>query len=169
MTNLRVRFAPSPTGSLHVGGGRTAHFNWFYARHLGDIIILRIEDTGVERFSKEPVDDFLQDMELLGLNWDEEPFFQSDNSPLYKEYVQKLLDSGKACKCYCTSDELEAKRNMAMKEGCKPKYGGTCRDRSNQPEGAPFGGMKESGIGREGSKYGIEELIEVKYLCMGGA
>ncbi|HEY5973267.1 MAG TPA: glutamate--tRNA ligase, partial [Geobacteraceae bacterium] len=138
MTDLRVRFAPSPTGYLHVGGGRTALFNWLYARHLGGTFILRIEDTDVERSSRESVDAILQGMEWLGLDWDEGPFFQSDYFPLYKEYVQKLLDSGKAYKCYCSAEELEAKRDTAMKEGRKPKYDGTCRDRSSQPADAPY-------------------------------
>lgn len=138
MSDLRVRFAPSPTGFLHVGGGRTALFNWLYARRLGGTFILRIEDTDVERSSKESVDAILQGMEWLGLDWDEGPFFQSDCFPLYKEYVQKLLDSGKAYKCYCTVEELEKKRDLAMQEGRKPKYDGTCRDQSSRPEGTSY-------------------------------
>ena len=138
MSDLRVRFAPSPTGYLHLGGGRTALFNWLYARHLGGTFILRIEDTDVERSTQESVDAILQGMKWLGLDWDEGPFFQSDYFPLYRKYVQKLLDSGKAYKCYCTPEELEAKRDNAMNEGRKPKYDGTCRDRSNRPEGVPF-------------------------------
>ncbi|HEX9078174.1 MAG TPA: glutamate--tRNA ligase [Desulfuromonadaceae bacterium] len=138
MSDLRVRFAPSPTGYLHVGGARTALFNWLLARKLGGTFILRIEDTDVERSTRESVDAILQGMEWLGLDWDEGPFYQSDNFPLYKEYVQKLLDAGKAYRCYCTAEELEAKRELAMKEGRKPKYDGTCRGRSDQPEGVPY-------------------------------
>jgi len=138
MSDLRVRFAPSPTGYLHVGGARTALFNWLLARKLGGTFILRIEDTDVERSTRESVDAILQGMEWLGLDWDEGPFYQSDSFPLYKEYVQKLLDSGKAYKCYCTAEELGAKRDLAMKEGRKPKYDGTCRNRSDQPDGAPY-------------------------------
>jgi glutamyl-tRNA synthetase len=138
MSELRVRFAPSPTGYLHVGGARTALFNWLLARKLGGTFILRIEDTDVERSTKESLDAILEGMKWLGLEWDEGPFYQSDSFPLYKEYVLKMLDAGKAYKCYCTSEELEAKRNLAMQEGRKPKYDGTCRERVEQPDGRPF-------------------------------
>lgn len=138
MSELRVRFAPSPTGYLHVGGARTALFNWLLARKQGGTFILRIEDTDVERSTKESVDAILEGMKWLGLDWDEGPFYQSDYFPLYKEHVQKLLDAGKAYKCYCTAEELDAKRNLAMQEGRKPKYDGTCRERSDQPEGRPY-------------------------------
>jgi glutamyl-tRNA synthetase len=137
MSAIRVRFAPSPTGYLHVGGARTALFNWLLARKCGGTFILRIEDTDVERSTKESVDAILQGMEWLGLDWDEGPFYQSDSFPLYKEHVQKLLDEGTAYKCYCTAEDLEAKRDLAMKEGRKPKYDGTCRERLDQPD-APF-------------------------------
>ncbi|MDD2273277.1 MAG: glutamate--tRNA ligase [Desulfuromonadaceae bacterium] len=138
MSELRVRFAPSPTGYLHVGGARTALFNWLLAKNKGGTFILRIEDTDVERSTKESVDAILEGMQWLGLEWDEGPFYQSDSFPLYKEHVQKLLDAGKAYKCYCTAEELDAKRNLAMQEGRKPKYDGTCRERAEQPEGQPY-------------------------------
>ncbi len=138
MADLRVRFAPSPTGYLHVGGARTALFNWLLARKQGGTFILRIEDTDVERSTQESVDAILQGMEWLGLDWDEGPFYQSDNFPLYKEYIQRLLDSGKAYKCYCSAEDLEARREQAMKEGRKPKYDGTCRGLADQPVGKPF-------------------------------
>ena len=134
MSELRVRFAPSPTGYLHVGGARTALFNWLLARKQGGTFILRIEDTDVERSTKESVEAILQGMEWLGLDWDEGPFYQSDNFPLYKEHVQRLLDEGTAYRCYCTQEELESKRELAMKEGRKPKYDGTCRNRSDAPD-----------------------------------
>lgn len=133
MSELRVRFAPSPTGYLHVGGARTALFNWLYARHFGGTFILRIEDTDTERSTQESVDAILQGMEWLGLDWDEGPFYQTDNFPLYKQQVQKLLDEGKAYRCWCSQEELEAKREAAMAEGRKPKYDGTCRNRQDQP------------------------------------
>jgi glutamyl-tRNA synthetase len=136
MSAIRVRFAPSPTGYLHVGGARTALFNWLLARKTGGTFILRIEDTDVERSTKESVDAILQGMEWLGLDWDEGPFYQSDSFALYKEYVQKMLDAGTAYRCYCTTEELDKKRDLAMQEGRKPKYDGTCRDRSDRP-GAP--------------------------------
>jgi glutamyl-tRNA synthetase len=138
MSELRVRFAPSPTGYLHVGGARTALFNWLLAKKQGGTFILRIEDTDVERSTKESVDAILEGMKWLGLDWDEGPFYQSDSFPLYKEHVQKLLDAGKAYKCYCTAEELDAKRNLAMQEGRKPKYDGTCRQRADQPDGQPY-------------------------------
>lgn len=132
MSEVRLRFAPSPTGYLHVGGARTALFNWLLARKQHGKFILRIEDTDVARSTQESVDAILQGMNWLGLDWDEGPFYQSDNFPLYKEYVQKLLAAGRAYKCYCSSEELEAKREKALKEGGKPKYDGTCR---NLPQG----------------------------------
>ncbi len=138
MSELRVRFAPSPTGFLHVGGARTALFNWLLARKQGGKFILRIEDTDVERSTKESVYAILEGMKWLGLEWDEGPFYQSDTFPLYKEHVQKLLDSGKAYKCYCRAEELDAKRNLAMQEGRKPKYDGTCRQRAGEPDGQPY-------------------------------
>lgn len=137
MSAIRVRFAPSPTGYLHVGGARTALFNWLLARKSGGTFILRIEDTDVERSTKESVNAILQGMEWLGLDWDEGPFYQSDNFDLYKEYVQKMLEAGTAYKCYCTSEELDKKRELAMQEGRKPKYDGTCRERIDHPAG-PF-------------------------------
>lgn len=137
MSDLRVRFAPSPTGYLHVGGARTALFNWLYARHFGGTFILRIEDTDTERSTQQSVDAILQGMEWLGLDWDEGPFYQTDNFPLYKQHVQKLLDEGKAYRCWCRPEELEAKREVAMAEGRKPKYDGTCRHRQDQPLDQP--------------------------------
>jgi glutamyl-tRNA synthetase len=137
MPDLRVRFAPSPTGYLHVGGARTALFNWLYARHFGGTFILRIEDTDTERSTQESVDAILQGMEWLGLDWDEGPFYQTANFPLYKQHVQKLLDEGKAYRCWCSQEELEAKREAAMAEGRKPKYDGTCRNRTDQPLDQP--------------------------------
>lgn len=138
MSELRVRFAPSPTGYLHVGGARTALFNWLLARKQGGTFILRIEDTDVERSTKESVDAILEGMKWLGLEWDEGPFYQSESFPLYKDYVQKLVDAGKAYKCYCSAEELETKRNLAMQEGRKPKYDGTCRERTEEVEGKPY-------------------------------
>ena len=139
MSQVRLRFAPSPTGFLHVGGARTALFNWLLARKLHGKFILRIEDTDVARSTQESVDAILQGMTWLGLDWDEGPFYQSDNFPLYKEYIQKLLDAGKAYKCYCSAEELDAKREQALKDGGKPKYDGTCRDLApREDEGAPY-------------------------------
>lgn len=138
MSEIRLRFAPSPTGYLHIGGARTALFNWLLAKKLGGTFILRIEDTDVARSTQESVDAILQGMEWLGLDWDEGPFYQSDNFPLYKEKVQQLLSEGKAYRCFCSSEELEAKREKALKEGGKPKYDGKCRTLEEQPADRPY-------------------------------
>lgn len=134
MSDLRVRFAPSPTGYLHIGGARTALFNYLLARKEQGTYVLRIEDTDVARSTQESVDAILDAMKWLGLSCDEGPFYQSDRFDLYKEKVQQLLDEGKAYKCYCTQEELDAKRESAMKAGGKPKYDGTCRNRTDSPD-----------------------------------
>ena len=134
MSDLRVRFAPSPTGYLHIGGARTALFNYLLARKEGGTFVLRIEDTDVERSTQESVDAILQAMEWLGLSYDEGPLYQSERFGLYKEKVDQLLASGQAYRCYCTQEELDAKREQAMKEGGKPRYDGTCRNRTDQPD-----------------------------------
>ncbi|MDW7645777.1 MAG: glutamate--tRNA ligase [Desulfuromonadales bacterium] len=138
MSDLRVRFAPSPTGYLHIGGARTALFNYLLAQKEKGTFVLRIEDTDVARSTQESVDAILQAMDWLGLSYDEGPFYQSDRFDLYKEKVQQLLDEGKAYRCYCTAEELEAKREAALKSGGKPKYDGTCRDRQDVLEGQPY-------------------------------
>lgn len=137
MSDLRVRFAPSPTGYLHIGGARTALFNYLLAKQQGGTYVLRIEDTDVARSTQESVDAILDAMKWLGLSCDEGPFYQSDRFDLYKQKVQQLIDEGKAYRCYCTQEELDAKREAAMKEGRKPKYDGTCRNRPDQPD-APY-------------------------------
>jgi len=138
MSNLRVRFAPSPTGYLHIGGARTALFNYLLARKEQGTFILRVEDTDVARSTQESVDAILQAMEWLGLSYDEGPIYQSDRFDLYREKVQQLLDNGKAYRCYCTQEELEARREQALAAGRKPKYDGTCRHRQDQPVDQPF-------------------------------
>jgi len=134
MSDLRVRFAPSPTGYLHIGGARTALFNYLLAKQQGGTYVLRIEDTDVARSTQESVDAILDAMQWLGLSCDEGPFYQSERFDLYKQKVQELVDAGKAYRCYCTQEELDAKREAAMKAGRKPKYDGTCRKRSDQPD-----------------------------------
>ena len=126
---IRTRFAPSPTGFLHIGGARTALFSWLYARHLGGKFVLRIEDTDQERSTDESTKAILDAMSWLGLNWDEGPYFQAQRVDLHRQMVQKLIDEGKAYFCICTSEELEAKRKQALATGRKPKYDGTCRDK----------------------------------------
>lgn len=128
-TKIRTRFAPSPTGYLHVGGARTALFNWLYARHNGGEFILRIEDTDQERSTDKSTRAILDAMAWMGLNCDEGPYFQAERVDLHRQMVQKLLDEGKAYVCTCTSEDLENKRKAAMAAGKKPKYDGTCRDK----------------------------------------
>ena len=123
----RVRFAPSPTGYLHVGGARTALFNWLFARHFQGTLVLRIEDTDLERSTPEMVEGILQGLEWLGINWDEGPCYQTQRVDLYKEAAAKLLDSGAAYYCFCSKEELEARRVKAAQEGRPPRYEGTCR------------------------------------------
>ncbi len=133
-----TRFAPSPTGYLHIGGARTALFNWLYARHTGGTFILRIEDTDRERSTDASIQVILEAMKWLGLDWDAGPYYQTQRMDLYREAAQKLLDTGWAYRCYCTPEELEAKRRQALAEGRKPKYDGTCRNRTDIPEGKPY-------------------------------
>jgi glutamyl-tRNA synthetase len=138
MSGMRVRFAPSPTGYLHIGGARTALFNFLLARKHQGKFILRIEDTDVARSTQESVDAILQAMEWLGMDCDEGPIYQSERFGLYREKIDQMLAQGTAYRCYCTPEELEAKRKLAEEEKRKPKYDGTCRDRKDVPEGAPF-------------------------------
>lgn len=127
MEKIITRFPPSPTGYLHVGGARTALFNWLYARHMKGKFILRIEDTDIERSTRESVDAILEALEWIGIDWDEGPYFQSQRFDVYKKYAQKLLDSGQAYYCTCSREQLENMRKKAMEVGGKPKYDGTCR------------------------------------------
>jgi len=138
MSEVRLRFAPSPTGFLHIGGARTALFNWLLARKEKGKFILRIEDTDVARSTQESTDAILEGMTWLGLDWDEGPYYQSDRFPLYREFVDKLLAEDKAYKCYCTAEELDRKRELATAEGRKPKYDGSCRELKEDRPGAPF-------------------------------
>ncbi len=127
---VRTRFAPSPTGYLHIGGARTALFNWLFARHNDGKFILRIEDTDQLRSTKESTDAILDAMRWLGLDWDEEPYFQAERVKIHRKMVQKLIDEEKAYYCICTPEELEEKRKKALSEKRKPKYDGTCRDKN---------------------------------------
>jgi glutamyl-tRNA synthetase len=124
---IRVRFAPSPTGYLHVGGARTALFNWLFARHVGGTFILRIEDTDFERSTEEMVGGILDGMRLLGLDWDEGPFFQSQRMDLYRANAERLIASGAAYYCFCSKDQLEKRRAAAQAEGRAPMYERICR------------------------------------------
>jgi glutamyl-tRNA synthetase len=134
---IKVRFAPSPTGFLHIGGVRTALFNWLFAKNHGGKFVLRIEDTDLSRSTEESIEEILESMRWLGLDWDEGPFRQTERQEIYSKKVEQLLSAGKAYHCYCTPEELDRKRSEAQKAGNKPKYDGTCRERSDSPEGAP--------------------------------
>jgi len=127
---IRTRFAPSPTGFLHIGGARTALFNWLYTRHNSGKFTLRIEDTDQLRSTEESTKAILDAMKWLGLDWDEGPFSQAERVEIYRNMVKKLLNEGKAYYCVCTPEELEEKRKKALAKGKKPKYDGRCRDKN---------------------------------------
>ena len=137
MSGVRTRFAPSPTGDLHIGGARTALFNWLLARHFHGVFILRIEDTDVARSTQESIQLILDAMTWLGMDWDEGPFYQTQRMSFYQEAAEKLLREGKAYHCYCPPEELEIKREAALKTGIKPKYDRTCFHRKSSPPGGP--------------------------------
>ncbi len=113
----RLRFAPSPTGYLHVGGARTALFNWLYARHYGGTLILRIEDTDLERSTPEMVDGILEGLRWLGIDWDEGPFFQTQRMELYRAAAGHLINTAHAYYCFCTKEQLEQQRAQGVSEG----------------------------------------------------
>ena len=124
---VRGRFAPSPTGHLHIGGARTALFNWLYARHNKGIFILRIEDTDRTRSTKEYISSIIEGIKWLNLDWDEGPYRQTDRFDVYRRYADKLLKEGKAYYCYCSPEELEQRRQEALAQGKSPKYDGRCK------------------------------------------
>lgn len=123
-----TRFAPSPTGYLHVGGARTALYSWLVAKAQGGEFVLRIEDTDRERSTQPAIDAILEGMEWLGLNWDRGPYYQTQRFDRYKELIDQLLAEDKAYKCYCSAERLEAMREEQMAAGEKPRYDGHCRD-----------------------------------------
>jgi glutamyl-tRNA synthetase len=144
MDNVIVRFAPSPTGYLHIGGARTALYNWLFAKKYNGKFILRIEDTDLERSTEESIKGILDGMQWLGLSWDEGPNFQTQRLQYHKEAAQKLLEIGAAYKCFCTKEELEAKRLKAQEQKSDYKYDGTCRNlpeediQKREIQGLPF-------------------------------
>ena len=141
---MRVRFAPSPTGPFHIGGARSALFNWLLARKTGGKLILRIEDTDLERSSRESEENIKSALKWLGIDWDEGidvggeygPYRQTERLPIYAEYTERLLASGKAYRCYCTDQELDAERQKLMAEGQTPRYLGKCRQLTAADEAA---------------------------------
>jgi glutamyl-tRNA synthetase len=127
MSQVRVRFAPSPTGFLHIGGVRTALFNWLFARQQKGVFILRIEDTDQSRSTDESIQAILEGMKWVGLDWDEGPFRQTERMDLYRSHAMQLLEKGQAYWCVCKADELEARRKEAEVKGLSPRYDGRCR------------------------------------------
>ena len=127
MKTIITRFPPSPSGYLHVGGARTAIFNWLYARHMGGKFILRIEDTDTARSTQSSVDAILDALNWLEIDWDEGPYYQSQRGPIYEQHARKLVETGQAYHCTCSPEHLQAMRDQAMAAGGKPKYDGTCR------------------------------------------
>ncbi len=130
---VRTRFAPSPTGYLHIGGARTALFSWLYARKHGGSFILRIEDTDLERSTAESINAILEGMTWLGLEYDEGPFYQMERMERYQAVIQQLLDEGKAYRCYCSRERLEMLRAKQMARKEKPRYDGHCWQRQEPP------------------------------------
>lgn len=128
-----TRFPPSPTGYLHLGGARTALFNWLYARQTGGRFVLRIEDTDTERSTQASVDAIFEALEWLGIDWDEGPYFQSERLDIYRDHIRRLTETGHAYYCTCPPERLEQMRKSAMESGGKPKYDGTCREKNLGP------------------------------------
>ncbi|MEW6274214.1 MAG: glutamate--tRNA ligase [Bacillota bacterium] len=157
MAKVRVRFAPSPTGSLHIGGARTALFNWLFARKNNGIFILRLEDTDLERNLQEAEEGIMASLRWLGLDWDEGPdkggpygpYRQSERLAVYRREADRLLAAGLAYHCYCTPEELAAQREEARKKGCVPRYDGRCRELAAE---------KRAGL----EKAGVRPAIRIK-------
>lgn len=133
--SIKTRFAPSPTGYLHVGGARTALFSWLYAKKNKGRFVLRIEDTDLERSTQASVDAILEGMQWLGLDYDEGPYYQTQRFDRYNEIIERLLEEGHAYYCYCSKEALETLRETQMMNKEKPRYNGKCRDVSEEEEG----------------------------------
>jgi glutamyl-tRNA synthetase len=142
---VRTRFAPSPTGYLHIGGARTALFNYLFARHSGGKFILRIEDTDRERSTEEAIAAILESLRWLDLEWDEGPYRQTDRFALYRERLDWLLQRGRAYPCTCSAELLEAKRRRALEEKRKPAYDGTCRPAAGEEPAAKAAALRARG------------------------
>lgn len=158
--SIRTRFAPSPTGYLHVGGARTALFSWLYARKHGGKFILRIEDTDLERSTQESVDAILEGMTWLGLEYDEGPFYQTHRFDRYKAVIQQLLDQGDAYYCSCSREELDALREQQMANKEKPRYNGKCRHGGSHGAGERVVRFKNPELG----EVIIDDLVKGKIV-----
>ena len=139
---IRVRFAPSPTGWLHIGGVRTALFNYLYAKKMGGKFLLRIEDTDTERSEKQYTDDILSSLKWLGFDHEEEIMYQSNRSAIYQKIAEDMITQGLAYRCFCSEPEVEAMRERMMKAGVKPMYDRTCREKNHPAKGTPDGRTK---------------------------
>src|SRR5690606_33984371 len=163
--DIRVRFAPSPTGYLHIGGARTALFNYYFARKYGGKFILRIEDTDRERLKEDSVQQILSSMKWLGIDWDEGPIYQSDRLDLYRKEANRLVEEGKAYYCFCTQEEMEKDREEQRKRREPFRYSGRCLNLSkeeiekNLREGKPY--VIRIKTSKEGTTE-IEDLIRGK-------
>ncbi len=170
-SKIRVRFAPSPTGELHLGNARTAIFNWLLARRLGGTFILRIEDTDQERSRPEFSRMILEDLRWLGLDWDEGPeaggefgpYLQSERIGIYREYAKKLEEKGQTYLCYCSSAELEARRQMSQEKGLAPRYDNRCRFLTREEK------LKYESEGRIGViRFKVEpQIVKIQDLVRG--
>ncbi|MCD4690674.1 glutamate--tRNA ligase [bacterium] len=168
---VRVRFAPSPTGQLHIGNARTALFNWLFARHAGGDFILRIEDTDLARSTPESEKTILDDLRWLGLDWDEGPdvggpvgpYRQSERGEFYRAEAERLLVEGRAYKCYCSDDELDARREEAQARGEAPHYDGRCRNLSEHERRA----FEADGCAPVVRVRGPEHDVEIEDLVRG--
>ena len=159
-----VRFAPSPTGYLHIGGARTALFNWLYARHCGGKFLLRIEDTDRERSTKEAIDANFESLQWLGLNWDAPPVFQFARAPRHAEVAKQLVEEGKAYYCYCSVEDLETMRKDALSKGESPRYNGYWRNRplSEAPAGVkPVVRFKAPQVGKTVLVDDVQGTVEM--------
>ncbi len=134
---MRTRFAPSPSGFLHIGGARTALFNYLLARNAGGSFVLRIEDTDRQRSTPESIEAIFDGMRWLGLEWDDGPYYQSERGQNYQPYIEQLLESGKAYRCTCTPEQVDAMRKSAQAAGRRPAYDGTCRERGDVDPALP--------------------------------
>ncbi len=149
-TKIITRFPPSPTGYLHIGGSRTALFNWLFTKQQGGKFILRIEDTDEERSSDAATEAIIESMKWLGLSWDDGPYFQSRRYDLYNAVIDRLLDLDQAYHCHCSPEVLEQKRKEAQKKGLKPKYDGVCRSLGLGPAPGSVVRLKTPGTGTTG-------------------
>ena len=148
---IKTRFAPSPTGYLHVGGARTALYSWLFARNHGGEFVLRIEDTDLERSTQQAIDAIMDGMNWLNLDWDEGPYYQTKRFDRYNAVIDEMLEAGTAYKCYCSKERLEQLRETQMANGEKPRYNGNCRDSQEHhadkgPQVVGFGTRREGGV-----------------------